>query len=123
MMPWIGVGFCSRSSKVRSLHGRALQRRLSDKGLVEADALLGDLCSMRYAHALRCTQTKPVARFVGDVDSAGIGAGELNGLGDDRVQHGLEVDGGVDRLADLAQRPKLLDRLCELASANLALLF
>src|SRR5262249_25167087 len=36
-------------------------------------------------------------------------------------QHGLEIEGGVDRLADLAKRLQLFDRLREFAGARLHL--
>ena len=61
------------------------------------------------------------AGLVEDEDGAGIGAGQLDGLGDDRVEHRLQVERGVHRLADLAERAQLLDRLRELAGAQLDL--
>src|SRR5215831_16698096 len=44
------------------------------------------------------------------VDHASVGARQLCGSGHDRAQHGLEIQGGTDRLTDLAERPKLADR-------------
>jgi hypothetical protein len=58
-----------------------------------------------------------------DVDGAGLGTGELRCLGDDRVEHGLEVERRVHRLADLAERTQLFHRLGELAGAQLDLFF
>src|SRR5262249_42709719 len=42
-------------------------------------------------------------------------------LGHDRGQHGLQIEDGIDSLADLAQRPQLFDRLRKLAAARLRL--
>ena len=50
-----------------------------------------------------------------------VGAGELVGAGDDRAEHGLEVERGAEGLADLAQRLQLLDRAGELGRARLQL--
>src|SRR4029453_2654857 len=44
------------------------------------------------------------------VDDARVGARELRGPGHDRAQHGPKVQGGTDRLTDLAKGPKLAHR-------------
>jgi hypothetical protein len=54
-------------------------------------------------------------------DRAPVGAGELVGPGDDRIEHGLELKRGAEGLADLTQRLKLLDRASELAGPRLQL--
>ena len=41
------------------------------------------------------------------MDRGAVRARELGGPRHDRVQHRLEVEGGADRLADLAERPQL----------------
>ncbi len=46
-----------------------------------------------------------------------VGAGERDGLVDDRREHGLRVQGRVHHLSDLAERSQLLDRARELAGA------
>src|SRR5262245_57034838 len=48
------------------------------------------------------------------VDDARVGARELRRPGHDRAQHGPEVQGGTDRLTDLAERPKLGYRPCQI---------
>ena len=73
------------------------------------------------AHAVGGADLEFVGRLVEDVDGAGIGRRQLDGLGDDRVEHGLQVERRIDRLADLAERAQLLDRLRELAGAQLDL--
>jgi hypothetical protein len=65
------------------------------------------------AHAVIGMQPIFVLLLVIDVDRSGLGAGQLRRLGDDRAQHGLEVERRVDRLADVAERPQLLDRLSQ----------
>src|SRR5215469_16691419 len=56
------------------------------------------------------------------VDDSAVAARELDRTADDRLEHGLQVEGRADRLADLAQRPELADRARELARASLQLL-
>ena len=73
------------------------------------------------SHAVGRAQPKLPIALVEHVHNSGIGAGELGRLGDDGVQHGLQVERGVDRLADLAERAQLLDRLRKFARARLHL--
>ncbi len=73
------------------------------------------------AHAVVGANLEFAGRLVEDEDGAGVGRRQLDGLGDDRVEHRLQVEGGVHRLADLAERAQLLDRLGELAGAHLHL--
>ena len=72
-------------------------------------------------HPVIGTNLEFVCGFVEYEDGAGIGRRQLDGLGDDGVEHRLQVEGGVYRLADLAERAQLLDRLRELAGAQLHL--
>src|SRR6516165_11822778 len=58
-----------------------------------------------------------MVRFVKHIDSPRLTAGELSRFGDDRVQHGLQIERRIDRLTDLAERPQLLNRACELGGA------
>ena len=53
------------------------------------------------------------------VDDPTIASGQLDRAADDGREHGLEVERGADRLADLAERPELLDRPGELGRAGL----
>jgi len=55
-------------------------------------------------------------------DRAAVGAGELAGAGDDGVEHRLDIEGGGDGSADLAEGRQLLDGLGQLARARLELL-
>src|SRR4029077_777185 len=41
------------------------------------------------------------------IDDARIGSRQLRGPGHDLAQHSPEIQGGTDRLTDLAERPKL----------------
>jgi len=59
-------------------------------------------------------------RDVGEIER-GVRARKLDCLGNDRGQRGLEIKGGVDRPADLAERLELFDRLREFARARLHL--
>ena len=73
--------------------------------------MLLDRLDQAVVHAVGRAQLEFTARLAELVDGARLGARELRRLGDDRVQHGLPVERGIDRLADLAERPQLLDRL------------
>ena len=50
---------------------------------------LPDRGDQSLAHAVGRAQAKLLAQLAEDVDRAGLGAGELHRLGDDRVEHGL----------------------------------
>ena len=55
-------------------------------------------------------QTERVRRLVVVfVDRAPIGAAELDGVGDNAGEHRVQVEGGVDCLADLPQGLQLFD--------------
>ena len=69
-------------------------------------------------HAVGRAQAELFLRLVIVVDRAGIGAGKLHRLGDDRAQDFVEVERSVDRLADLAERAQLFDRLRQLGGAG-----
>ena len=71
---------------------------------------LPDRGNHRLAHAVGGAQAELLAQLAEDVDRAGIGRGELHGLRDDRREHRLEIERGVHGVADLAERPQLLDR-------------
>src|SRR4051812_3973089 len=69
-------------------------------------------------HAEGRAELEFLAGFVEFVDRAGVGARETNRIGDDRVEHGLEIETGVDGLADFAERAQLADRLGKLGGAG-----
>ncbi len=74
-------------------------------------------------HAVGCAQFEFLALLVEHVDRSGCSARQLYGLGNDRGQHILEVEGRIDRLADLAESTKFEHRLFEFAGANFDLGF
>ena len=55
------------------------------------------------------------------VDRACLGPRNLRGRRDDRIEYRLQIEGRVDRLAHLAKRLQLFDRLREFAGARLHL--
>ncbi len=55
-------------------------------------------------HAERGAHLELPAELVEHIDHAGFGSGQLGRLGDDGVEHGLQIERGIDRLADVAQR-------------------
>jgi hypothetical protein len=102
------------------LFGLSVQGRLAD-GIGSAQVLILDRCNHFLAQAIGGSQPEELLQLVKDVDSTSLRARKLNCLGDDRGQHGLEIEGGVDRLADFAKRLQLFDRLREFARACLHL--
>ena len=75
------------------------------------------------AHAVGRTQPEFTLRFIEHVDGAGLGAGKLGRLGDNRGQHGLKVKRRGYRLSDFAERSQFTDRLRKFMRALLDLLF
>src|SRR5262249_60566505 len=71
--------------------------------------------------AARREEIELLGALVVFVDRAPVGPGELVGASDDRVKHDLEVEGGTEGLADLAERLKLANRAGKLAGARLQL--
>ena len=57
------------------------------------------------------------------IDQHGVGIGDFERARGDRRQHGVEVERGGDRAADLLEHLQLVDRLREVARALLHLLF
>src|SRR5262249_41732922 len=86
-----------------------------------ADLLVLDRCDQLFAQTVGCPQPEKLLHLVENVDGTGLRARKLDCLGDDRGQHGLKIEGGVDRLADLAERLQLFDRVREFACARLHL--
>ena len=95
-------------------------RRRAD-GFGEVGVVLLDHGDHVRGHSVGRAQLELAAGLVEHVDHAGLGAGKLRRLGDNGVEHGLQVERGVDRLGDLAERAQFLDRLRELARARLHL--
>ena len=107
--------------QVGNLHRLALRCRLCERAFLQADAMVPQLGDQVLAHAVGCAQLELAGFRIGDVDRPGRGAGERNRLGDDGGEDGLQVEGGVHRLAHLAERAQLAHRLIELAGAQLQL--
>ena len=57
------------------------------------------------------------------IDQHRVGMGDLERAGGDRRQHGVEIERGGDRAADLLEHLQLVDRLREVARALLHLAF
>jgi hypothetical protein len=73
-------------------------------------------------HQVGGSQDELVGGTVELIDGAAIGVGEAGGVRDDGGEDFLEVEGGGDGLADLAERPQLFDGAGELGGALLKLL-
>ena len=107
---------------VGDLQRGALGGRLTDAGIADADMPLLDGGDQSVVHAVGGAQTKFARCLVVIVDCAGVRLGKLHRLGDDGIQHLREIEGGVHRLADLAQGAQLGHRLRQLVGADFDLL-
>ena len=80
-------------------------------------------CDHGVAHAIVGPRHEHSGRLVELVDrAAGVGLRQLDCVGDDGHQHGLEVQRGADRLADFPERAHFLDGARERLGARLELL-
>src|SRR5262249_25878791 len=106
---------------VRNLDRHALLHGLADPCLTDADTTIPDRGDDRIVHSVGRAQLEFLADLVENIDGAGLGAGKLGRLGYDGSQDGLQVDGRIDRLGDLAKRAQFFNRLREFARARLHL--
>ena len=67
--------------------------------------------------------SKHLGALVVRAEHAGVGLGERHGMRGDRTEHRPQLQGRVDRAADLAERLQLLDRARQLARPLLDLAF
>src|ERR1035437_9725993 len=75
--------------QVADLIGLTLLSRLAD-GVGEDGMLVPDRLDQFLVHAVGRTQPVFAYRFIENVDCAGLGAGKLRRLSDDRGEHGLK---------------------------------
>ena len=101
---------------------RRVARRPADERLVEVDAR-ARAARRRARRSCRgtCAAANSRRRRVELEDRAALRARELDGAGDDRRQHLVDVEARAHGLADLAERAQLVDRAGELALALLEL--
>ena len=71
---------------------------------------------------MRGAQLELLGAFVVLVDRAAGAAGQLAGVGDNRVEHRVDVERRAHRSADVAQGRQLLDGTAQLARPRLQLL-
>src|SRR4029453_2698977 len=107
----------SRRRDVGNLDGRLGERRSPDRALALADARRAqDLGDLGIEHVGR-PEVEDLGELVVLPDGRAAGAGQLGrGIYAGR-QHGVEIERGADRLADLAQRRELRDRAAQLIGA------
>src|SRR6185312_3597081 len=94
---------------------------LPDGGVAELRLMAGDGVDEIVGHAMRRAQREFLARLVEDINRAGIRLGKLDGFRNDGREDRGHIERRVDGLADLAQGTELLDRLRQLAGAQLDL--
>src|SRR5262249_44002849 len=104
-------------SHVRDLYRFPLLRR-TGHGAGDVYVMVLERGDQVIAHAVIGLQLEFLLRLVVHVDRSGVGIGKLNRLGNDGGEHRLQLERGIDRLRDLAQRPQLFDRLPELLGAR-----
>src|ERR1700730_12457009 len=86
------------------------------------DVTVPDRSDDSIIHSIGGAQSKFPASVIEHIDGTGLGIGELCRLGDDGSQDGLKIERRVHRLADLAERTQLANRLAEFARARLHLI-
>ena len=106
---------------VGNLDRDALLYRLADRRLANVDMTILDLGDDCLVHAIGCAQVEFLRDVIEHIDCSRLGTGELCGVGDDSIQDSFQVHGRIYRLADLAKRPQLFDRLAKLARSCLNL--
>src|SRR5262245_49542136 len=106
---------------VRNLDRPSLLSGPSDRRLADPDTAIADRGDDRLVHSVSGAQSEFLAALIEHIDGAGLGSGKLRRLGDDGIENGFQIDGGIDRLGDHSERSQLLDRLGELAGASLHL--
>jgi len=99
---------------VGDLQRRALTRRVADTCIADMNVALLDGRDQLFVHAVGGTQLEFLFGIDIFVDRARIRVGELYGLADNGVEHLLQIERGVHRLAHLAERAQLPDRLRQL---------
>ena len=107
---------------VRDLDRHALLNCLADRCLATTNTTILDLGDYRVIHSIGRAQSKFLTFLVEHVDRPGLGSRELSCFSNDCGQHGLQVDGGIYRLAHVAERSKFLNGLSQLRRALLDLL-
>src|SRR5947207_4026073 len=96
-----------------------LYRSQGDRQLPGGPFTLAYRCRHQHLHdfrldALRGPRMKQLPLNVVFVDDPGVRPSEHRRARDDRAEHRLKVEGGADRLTDLAERLELADRAGEL---------
>ena len=95
---------------------------IADPHIVQSYDLIRHRGNELVAHAKGRAQAELLPCAAEHVDRAGIRGGQLNRLGDDRLQHRVEIERRVDGLADFAERLQLADGAGKLGRARLNLL-
>ena len=107
---------------VRDLHRLSAHPGPTDGPLAEPDRRGPHHFQVLRRDAVRGPRVEALGGLVELVDDPAVAARELDGPADDRLEHGLEVERGTDRLADLAERPELADRSRQIPRPRLQLL-
>ena len=93
---------------VGDLHGLAARRRPTEDTLGLGDGLLTDgVQEGRGEIIARSEQAKLLRSLVVAVDGTAVGARQLIGASGDRGEHGLQMQGRAERMADLAEGRQL----------------
>ena len=111
----LGVGIQPLEIEVGSLKGLSADGGAADERLVDVDPQPTEgLDELRARADARPHLERPRLRVELE-DRSAIGSGEPHRLGDDRRQHLVEVAARADGVADLSERPQLVDRAREVA--------
>ncbi len=98
---------------VGDLHRLPAHSGPTDRPLAKPDRRGPHRLQVRRRNAVRGPRVETLAALVELVDDASIAARQLDRAAHDRLEHGLEIEGGADSPADLAERLQLADRACQ----------
>ena len=107
---------------VGDLHRLSAHPGPANRPLAEPDRRRPHDLQVLRRDAVRGPQVKTLRGLLELVHDPAVAAGELDRAGDDRLEHGLEVERGADGLADLAEGLELADRARQLAGPRFQLL-
>src|SRR6266567_8386624 len=94
---------------IGNLDSSTLHHSGTKSRILKGNMLIGNGLNHLFGHAVSGTQVELLAGFVERIDCASLSAGKLDSLGDNRGQHRVEVERGIDRLADLPECSQFFD--------------
>ena len=115
--PAVGAGECGILLHVVDMHRRSLDRGAAEMRLAQPDPPFAQRRHPLGTHAKGGFGHKDFLGLVEFVDRAFIGLRELRRAADDRGEHGVEIERGIDRAQHFFERLQFGDRAGQLVGA------